>query len=91
MKLKKPFKKSGIEVYEESEAILLKQNKDNLLIVNWIYVLMLFALIYTAFVKNWEIKIFWGVVSVFMLVFISSLNNSIKQNRIIILLLKRRQ
>lgn len=88
MKLKNLFRSREIKTYQESETQLLKQNKDNVYIMQWMWVIFLIALSQAIFNKVIQIQTFWMVISSFIFMFIHSLKVSVKQNRIIILQLK---
>ena len=70
------------------EVFLKKQNEDNMFILSWMWVILIGAIAMGIFIKNFEYKIFWVGCATFVLVFITSLRMSIKQNKIIMLILE---
>jgi len=67
----------------------LKQSiRNNLFIMNWMWVILLISLAEILLVRTMEYKILWAIMSVFIFAFISSLHTSQKQDRIIIELKK---
>lgn len=89
MNLKNLFGRKDMEVYKESEVQLQKQNKDNQFVAQWMWVMFLISLSQVLFQKVIQIRTFWMAVSVLIFLFIHSLRVSIKQNRIMLLILRR--
>jgi hypothetical protein len=83
---------------ELNKEKLLAQNKNNALVRNWMWFVFIccWGLVIIADriperEFSWQIKTFWVIVSTLTLVFISSLQGSIKHNELLLFLINRKR